>query len=235
MALDPFSWLALGALLTAGGTGMGIVGANQASRAQDNALSAERARQDQMSREAAAANTKAQDRYADIAGQQAAEEARLRDLFRAAPTAAPQALADANVASANVLPSAPNDIVMREVNKQQTAADAFTGQQADARARLRSFGSLFGDIGLGVAQDAGEIGRINTNRRASQDVLPFELQAAAQKGAGLRTFGDIFRGLGAVALTAGAPGLSGLFSGGQAPIAGLPPAAGMTMPSLPLP
>jgi hypothetical protein len=214
----PLALLALGAALTGGGIYASSRAERQRIKARNNTLATERARQDEFAEKAAAQNAAARDRYRDAEAQQQAKATDLQALFRDAPTTADGALADANVSAASVLPSATSDILVREQGKQRDATEAFTGQQADARARLRSFGDLFSDIGTATARDAGYIGQTNAARQGSANVLPYELEAANQKGAGLRLLGDVLKGLGSIALTGG---MAGAFSAPAATAAGV--------------
>lgn len=230
----PLALLALGAALTGGGIFATSRGEQQRIRARNNRVAAERARQDDFAEKAAAQNAAARDRYRDAEAQQQTKASELQALFRDAPTTANGALADANVSAASVLPSATSDVLVREQGKQQAATEAFTGQQADARARLRSLGDLFGDLGTATARDAGYIGQTNAARQGSASVLPYELEAANQKGAGLRLLGDVLKGFGSIALTGGAAGFGGFGSslagvgGGSAAAGG---AAAATLPA----
>jgi hypothetical protein len=152
-----------------------------------------------MDKEAQALNLGAQDRYAD-AGAQTDEKAKtLADFFTAAPADA----GEANTAAASVMPTATNDIVTQEIAKKSGEAKAFTDQQGQALASMRAFGDVLGDTGRLQARDAGKIGQIGGFKRGSADVLPLELDAAAQKGAGLRLLGDILGGVGGIAVNAG--------------------------------
>lgn len=70
--------------------------------------------------------------------------------------------------------------------------------QAEAATRI----GAYGDLGLNNANlltDTGlKIGTIGQNSRNDAAILPFELQAAQSKGAGLRTIGDLLGGAGMI-------------------------------------
>jgi hypothetical protein len=187
-----------GAALSIGSTVANAAGARKAAKARDSALAAERIRQGGLDREAQALNATSQDRYTD-AGAKTEEKAKsLGDFFTAeAPDEG------ANAGAASVMPTATNDIVTQEIAKKSGQAKQFTDQQGNALATMRAFGDVLGDTGRLQARDASEIGQIGGFKRGSSEVLPLELDAAAQKGAGLRLLGDILGGVGGVALNAG--------------------------------
>lgn len=198
--LDP---LTLGLALTGASAGLNYMGAERAERARDDALNVERSRQNKLRQEADQLNEQSRDRYDDFEGQQDQKSSDLTSYFTDAPQSATEAVGEANASAASILPSTSNNIVQREVERQSGLADAFTGQQADARGRLRSFGDLLGGISREQARDAGTISQIGNFQTGSSNVLPYELEDANQKGAGLRFLGDIVGGLGSVATTGG--------------------------------
>lgn len=189
--------------LLGGSTILNTIAANKQNNARDAALGAERRRQQQLDAEAAALNNQSRERYTDFEGQQAETGAQLGDYFTNAPQSATEALGEANVSAAGVMPTATNDIVTQEIAKQSGRAKAFTDQQGMARGNLRSFGDLLGGISLEQARDAGQVAQIGGFKAGSSNVLPHELEAAARKGAGLQLFGDILGGFGSMGLNAG--------------------------------
>lgn len=91
--------------------------------------------------------------------------------------------------------------------------------QAEAATRIGSYG----DLGLGnsmLLQDTGsKINTIGGNSQRDSAILPYELQGAQSKGAGLRTLGDIL-GAGATMYSLGG-GMGNMFTkpgGAMAPI-----------------
>jgi hypothetical protein len=102
--------------------------------------------------------------------------------------------------------------VVAEEAKKRGEARAYADQQGNALGDLRSFGDLLGGIGREQARDASEIGQINSFKRGSAEVLPFELEAANGKGKTAQLFGDVL-GLGG-SLAVGA-GLSGGLGGAK--------------------
>ena len=198
-----------GLALTAGSTVVNTIAANKAASAREDVLAAERIRQGQLDREADALNVQSQDRYKNAEGQQQAKARDLSEFFTGPNTAG-----EANDAAASVMPSDTSDITVREMQKQTNAAQDFTGQQAASLAALRSFGDMLGDNARLQARDASLIGQVGGFKRGSSGVTPLELDAASQKGAGLRFFGDLLGGAGSLATN------YGLTRGGATPIFG---------------
>lgn len=186
------------------------IAASSATKARTAALSAERTRQSGLDREAEALNTQSRERYADFEGQQDAKAADLTSFFQGqAPTQ------DAVNASA-ALPRSESGLVVQQENKDRAEARAFTDEQGAKLGQLRSFGDLLGDIGRGQARDAATVGQIGGFKRGSSTILPYELEAASQKGAGARMLGDVLGGLGSIATNAGiSGGGSSLFGGAK--------------------
>ena len=203
-----------GLALTAGSTVVNTIAANKAAAAREDVLAAERVRQTQLDREAETLNTQSQDRYQNAEGKQEAKARDLSDFFTGPNTAG-----EANDAAASVMPSDTADITVREMQKQTSAADAFTGQQAASLANLRSFGDMLGDNARLQARDAGLIGQVGGFKRGSSGVTPLELDEASQKGQGLKFLGDLLGGAGSLATN------YGLTRGGATPIFGAKAAA----------
>lgn len=187
-----------GALLTVGSTAAGYAGQSRIDRAQADAMAAERMRQQRLDQEAQTLNTQSQDRYQDFEGQQEERAASLGDYFGSQTAAEPTAAA--------ALPTSSSDITVREENKQRGQARDFTQAQGAALGNLRAFGDLLGGIGREQARDASLIGQIGGFKRGSSGILPFEMEAAQEKGAGFNLLGDILRGAGGISLNAGLSG-----------------------------
>ncbi|AUQ95945.1 hypothetical protein PhaeoP66_03203 [Phaeobacter inhibens] len=198
--IDP---LTIGLVLSAGSAAANHIGARKVQKARDGALSVERLRKQKLQREADAVNAKSRDRYVDFEDQQGETSSKLTDYFTQAPQSADEAVGEANATAGSVMPSATNDIVQKEIEKQSGLADAFTSQQAGARGRLRSFGDLLGGISRDQARDAGKIGQIGGFQQGSANVLAHELESAGQAGSGAQFFGDVLGGLGSIATTGG--------------------------------
>ena len=192
-----------GIALTAGSTVANTIAANQQAKARDQALAAERIRQGKLDRENEALNQTSRDRYQDFEGQQQERGSKLADYF----TENEANTADANQqAVQDMLPTSGSDITVREQAKQSGLAKAFTDQQGQALGNLRAFGDVLGSIGRDQARDASSIGQINSFKRASSGIVPLELEAANEKGAGARLFGDLLGLGGGLALNKGLSG-----------------------------
>lgn len=161
-------------------------------------MAAERLRQQGLDREAAALNVQSQDRYKDFEGQQEGRGAELADYFTGQEVAEPSAEA--------ALPTSASNVTVREESKQRGKAKDFTDRTGAALGELRAFGDVLGGIGRLQARDASQIGQIGGFKQGSSAVLPYELDEANQKGAGLRMLGDVLGGLGGFTTTAGLSG-----------------------------
>jgi hypothetical protein len=192
-----------GAAATAASTGLNYMASQKQQNARDAALDAERRRQRDFDREAAVLNAASRDSYNDFDGQQDEKAVSLGQYFANAPQAAAPAVGDANVAAGTVMPSASNDVVTQEIAKQSAKAGAFTGQQANARGALRSFGDTMGGLSRDQARNAGLVGQIGGFKQGSQGVLPYELEAAAQSGGGMQLLADLLGGAGSVGMNYG--------------------------------
>lgn len=205
-----------GLALSAGSAAVNSMAASKAAAARNDALAAERLRQQGYEKEADALNAQSQDRYQNFQGQQDQKAQQLGDYFAGQHVAAP-------AAPVTTMPASKSDITVKEeANQRQQAAD-FTQKTGDALGNLRAFGDLLGGIGRLQARDAMSVGQIGGFMKGSSNVLPYELDAASHAGDGLKTFGDILGGLGSVATAGGGNGgvLSGLFKGAS-------PATGVT-------
>lgn len=181
-----------GLVLTAGSTVANMIGENQRKKAREDALAAERIRQRGLDQENEALNLTSRERYQDFEGQQEERGSKLADYFTENEAAA----AEANESAVQqMLPTSGSDITVRETAKQSGLAKAFTDQQGQALGQLRAFGDLLGGIGRQQARDASNIGQINAFKRGSSGIVPLELEAANEAGAGARMFGDLL-GLG---------------------------------------
>ena len=208
----------LGGLATAGSTFANAAAVRQANRAREDALGAERIRQGRLDQEAQALNAGAQDRFTDFGAKEGDKGKSLGDYFATAQASASPDPGTANALATSVLPSGSNDVVTREIDKQLGRAKQFTDQQAGALGNLRAFGDVLGDVSRLQGRDAAQLGQIGGFKRGSSNILPLELDAAAQKGGGLRLLGDLLGGFGSIGINAGLTGgsLAGLFGGGSA-------------------
>jgi len=206
-----------GAALLAGSTVANQVAANRVQKARDNAMAAERTRQNAFDQQAQALNTRSQDRYQDFSGQQDDKASELGQYFT--DQQIEQGNANQQAVAEQTIPQSGSNVVVAEEAKQRGEARNYANQQGEALGELRSFGDLIGQIGRSQARDASEIGQIGGFKRGSSNVLPFELEAANSAGSGAQLFGDILglggslamgKGLSAGAKTV-APAASGVF------------------------
>lgn len=217
-----------GIALTAGSTVANTMAANKVQNARDDAMAAERIRQQGLDQEAAALNTQSQDRYKDFGGQQEDKATQLGDYFAQQQIEAGNA--NAENTAAMIMPQSGSNIVVQEEAKQRGKARDFANKNAAALGNLRSFGDLIGSIGRDQARDATQIGVIGGFKRGSSGVLPYELEAANSAGNGLKMFGDILGLGGGLAVNAGLGGGSLPSLGGSSAaktVAGVDPWAGM--------
>lgn len=188
-----------GLALTAGSTVANTMANNQAAKARNSALTAERIRQGGLDREAEALNLQSQGLYENAGEKQDAKRQELGEYLTAQQTPEP--------AASEALPTAASsNITVQEENKQRGKARESTNQNAANLANLRSFGEYLAGAGRLQARDASQIGQIGGFKQGSSGTLNYELDAASQKGAGLRTLGDIMGGVGGIATGAGLSG-----------------------------
>lgn len=226
--------LALPLLFTGLSIGANTIGANKSRKAMDAVHAAETLRQRRLDDHAFAINDKARERFDDTKGQQAERAEGLTELYNDAAASEP-------VREMPAAPQTDSNLVVASDAKASAKAEERIAENADNLAAFRSFADLFGDFGRAGQRDAGELNTIGSFKRGSQSVLPLELQAASEKGAGWRLAGDLFGAAGAfmtpMALTAGGgTGLAGLF--GSKPLTatsalsgGAPAAAGTVVPA----
>jgi hypothetical protein len=193
-----------GLALTAGSTVANTIAQGQVTRARNDALAAERIRQGQLDQEAEALNAQSRDRYDDFEGQQGEKASELGQYFT--DQKIENSDANAAVAQEQTAPQSGSSLTVREEQKQRDKATAFTDQQGEALGNLRAFGDLLGGISRDQARDASQIGQIGGFKRGSSNVIPLELEAANQKGSGMRLFGDVLGLGGSLALNKGLSG-----------------------------
>ncbi|MCH4543125.1 hypothetical protein [Ochrobactrum sp. A-1] len=219
-----------GIALTAGSTVANTMAANKVQNARDDAMAAERIRQQGLDQEAAALNTQSQDRYKDFGGQQEDKATQLGDYFAQQQIEAGNAN-DENTA-AMIMPQSGSNIVVQEEAKQRGKARDFANQNAKNLGNLRSFGDLIGSIGRDQARDATQVGVIGGFKRGSSGILPYELEAANSAGNGMKMFGDILGLGGGLAVNAGLGGGSLPSFGGAAAAKTAPAGASSSLYSL---
>lgn len=206
--------LIIPALFAAGSAAANYAGNRAAERARDDALEAERIRQRQFDDQSFALADRSRQQFEGFGEQQEQRSDDLAAMFRETVDARPTAPAPEMPQSSNVAVSKRNAAAGEQ-------AEARTADRGQSLADFRAFGDLFGDMSRGQNRIAQQVDQIGRFKRGSQSVLPMELDAAAERGAGMRTLGDVL-GLGAsvtmgpaLAGPAAAGGLSRLFGGGK--------------------
>jgi hypothetical protein len=186
--------------LTVGSAVANTVAANTQAQARNDVLAAERIRQGGFNQEAAALNTQSQDSFVGFEPQMQDRAAKLGDVLasRVAP--------DPNTSTGTVMPSSSSSIVNQERDKQLTEAQGFVDQQTGAMADMRSFGDLLGDLSIGQARNASQIGQIGGFKQASNNLMPLELNEASKAGDGAMLLGDILGGLSGIGTSIGTGG-----------------------------
>jgi len=185
----------------AGSTVANTIGNKQAEKALAGAQNAERVRQKQFDDQSFALNTASQNRFADMPAQMDTKATDLAEMFNAPAEEQP-------VDPVLAMPESSSNIVTSRENAAKAKAKGETDQRATDLGKLRSFGDILGGASRMQGRDAAELGLIGSMRRGSQAVLPLELQAAQDKGRGMRMFGDILSMGGAMV------GPGGFFGGG---------------------
>lgn len=193
-----------GIALTAGSTVANTMAASKAQHARDDALAAERIRQNGYDQETSALNEQSRGRYDDFEGQQNAKADELGQYFSGQQVAA----GDQNAAATaeTTVPQSGSSLTVREEDKQRGQARDFTDKTGAALGNLRAFGDVLGGISRGQARDASLIGQIGGFKQGSSNVLPLELDKANQAGSGLKLFGDILGLGGSLAVNKGLSG-----------------------------
>jgi hypothetical protein len=185
--------------LTAAGTAASSAGARKAQKAQAGAREAERLRQKGYQSEAdarAEENFTKTGKDATDAGMKNAEDERKAASDEAvANVRAPVEAAGANLAG----DSAAARLVEGENAAQAAKGLGYAIQQGAAKAKLAGFNDVGFENAISNARTNQDLARIANFAKGSSDVLPYELEAAAQKGRGLRTLGSVLSTAGTVA------------------------------------
>lgn len=187
-----------GIALTLGSTVANYSAQAKNTAARNDALAAERIRQNGFNQQADALNLTSRDRYTDFSAQQSETGLALGDFLRGQTVAEPTPVA--------AMPTSSSDIVVQNENQQRADARDFTDQQGDALGQLRAFGDVLANKSLLGARDAGQIAQINGFKTGSAGVVPYELEKASRAGDGLQFLGDLLGGAGSVATGAGLSG-----------------------------
>lgn len=192
-----------GAALTAGSVAANSAAASQVAGARAGALCQERQRQAALDAEARGVNERSRKLYDDFGGQQAARAKSLDNYFTKGTGQPPANTGAASTAPAETMPASSSGLVVQEQAKQGAKAQAYSDQQGAALGELRSFGDVLGDTNRAQARNAGTIGQLNSFKAGSSAVLPYELEAANTKGAGLKGFADVLAGVGGLGMRVG--------------------------------
>lgn len=187
-----------GIALTGLSAGLGSMAQAKVAGARDDAMAAERIRQQAFDREAGARNDQARIRYDNVGDQQQARAKTLTEMFQQ-PTATPPAV----VAD---IPQSQSNITVQNEAAQQGKAKAFSDRTGAALGQLRAFGDLFGDINRLQGRDAAAIGQIGGFKKGSSGVLGLELEGANGAGSGLQTASMLTGALGKMGVNAGLSG-----------------------------
>lgn len=185
MAL-PF-WLPFA--LMGASTVVNTIAANQQASAIASAMAAENARQREFTEEQFGLWEGMGDRVTDYDARAGERRTSLEDYFTADTEGAAAA---ASAPAQTALPTSSSSLVQSREASERAEARNYTDQQGRALANMRSFGDTFDTLGNLFERDMGRFGVVQSLRRASQAVLPAELQAAQSRGQGLRTLGDLF-------------------------------------------
>lgn len=189
-------------LFMGGSIAANTIGNRQAQKALAGAQAAERTRQRQFDNESFALNEAAQNRYADMPTKIETQAGNLAEMF-AAPTQEQPAQ------PVITTPETTSNVVTSRENAAVAKAKGETDARAANLGNLRAFGDILGDASRMQGRDAGQLGLIGSMRRGSQSILPLELEAAQNKGAGFRLLGDI------LSFAGGAFGPGGMMAGGM--------------------
>ena len=192
-----------GIALTGLATGANYMGNQKVESARNDALEAERIRQQGLDQQAAALNLQSQDRYQGFEKKQDERAGSLADYYTQQQAEAP---------AASALPASASNITVAAENKARGKAKDRTNQIGTALGELRSFGDLLGDTSRLQARDASQIGQIGGFKRGSSNILGMELDEANNAGDDYRLFGDIAGSLGKVGVSAGLSGTGGELS-----------------------
>jgi hypothetical protein len=197
---DPIS---IGAgVLMAGSVAANSAAQSKINKARQGAMEAERIRQRGYQSEADVTTDTSQGRYKNFEQGQQNTAQNLGSFLQSYTQPSTQ------IASA-ALPTSTSNVVNLEQEKQLGKAQDYSNQQAQSLGNLRSFGEYLGGITRDRLRDTGQLGMLKSLQMGSQSVLPYELEAANNKGSGLQTAGQIMGGLGTIGMLAGLSGAWG--------------------------
>lgn len=225
---DPLTLTSLA--LSAGSVAANSMAQGRVNSARDAAMAAERQRQSQFDAQAKALNDASLAKYGTFGADQAAKSQDLGTYFTGAnaPSSAPDARSPA---AAPTMPATSNDIVTREMGQQAARTQASSNQQGAALGAMRSLGDTLGDASRLQGMNSTLVGQIGNFKSGSAGVLPYELDAANQKGAGWNLLGDLLGGASMVVGPLGRAGKLPFLTGPMPATAGSVYGAPVTAPS----
>jgi hypothetical protein len=193
-----------GIALTGASTVANSIAQGQVNSARNDALAAERIRQGGLDREAQAINDTSRNRFENFDAQQSDKASELGQYFT--DQKIENAGQNATATAEQTMPQSGSALTVREENKQRGEASAFTNKQGETLGKLRAFGDVLGEASRDQARDASLVGQLGGFKQGSSNVVPLELEAANQKGQGLKMFGDLLGLGGSIGLSKGLGG-----------------------------
>ncbi len=142
-----------GIAMSVGSSVVNAVAANKVQSARNDAMAAERIRQNTFDKQAEAVNLTSQDRYQNFDEKVAEGSQQLGDYI--SNQTAPEAQASEALPSAGA-----SNITVQEEAKQKAKAKASTNASGKALGELRAFGDVLGDTSRLQARDAGQVAQI---------------------------------------------------------------------------
>lgn len=191
---DPITLTVMAA--TAASAGANVIGQNQVNNARNDAMTAERIRQNALDQEAQVLNDKSRDRYNNVQTDQDAKAGELASMYNQVQQSVVSPGAGAQAAPTG----GGSSVVAQEFAKQGAKSNAFNMQQADAQGRVSAFGDMLGDKMRLQGRDAAQIGQIGKFKQGWASILPLALEAANQKGNTAKLIGDLARGVSAIGM-----------------------------------
>ena len=192
--------------LTVAGTASQAAAANQAKKAMQGAQAAERIRQKGYQDESSAVQAGSEKRMSKAnqdKGQAEAEASRSADYAAAnAAAQAPVATEGANLAGDQTA----NSVIASENARAGQRALGYAGQQGGAKAAMQGFTDLQLGNALANARAMEKQRQLGNFMQGSSGVLGLEMDEASQKGAGLRTLGQLLSTAGSIAGTGAGAG-----------------------------
>ncbi|MBL26156.1 MAG: hypothetical protein CMM50_01200 [Rhodospirillaceae bacterium] len=212
------------ALLTVAGSAAQAAGARKAEKARDQAIAAERMRQDEFGRQS-------EIQFGDALEEHTRDrqDEKMGDAMQRRQQAFERVNARRPSAERTPGSSRAPAVIQSEAKSQNARADRRSGAEASAQASLGSWADLLLS-GAQARQRAGDqVNAINSFRRGSLDVLPLEVQAAGRRGRGLWNLGELLVSGGELGSRLGAkykdgtPGSPPPDAAGAPPMSILPP------------